>query len=219
MTVDVVLLTLKDTRLHVALHRREKAPFEGKWALPGGYVHPGTDEDSAMSAVRILAEKTGLQSPYLEQLATFASSTRDPRGWSASIAYYAVVAEDLIPPSTPDRLKWVAVDEVRGLPFDHSEIVKAAVARIRSKAVYSSLPVHLMPPQFSLTQLQSVYEAVMDGALDKRTFRRWVEQLDMVQACADGGASRGAHRPAQLYELKPAYMRQLVLAHKTLDLK
>ncbi len=203
VTVDIVLLTLIEGRLSAALVRRDKAPNEGRWTLPGGWVHTDEDEDALASAARILKSKAGLASPYLEQLATFANRYRDSRGWSVSIAYYALVPSQGVEPIGPERLHWRAVDEIRALPFDHLEILKTAVARVRSKTLYSSLPVYLMPETFTLSELQNVYEQVLQTALDKRTFRRRIEELDIVQPVTGKSSEKTDHRPAQRYRLKP----------------
>lgn len=203
VTVDVVLLTLIDGRLCTALVLRDKEPCAGQWTLPGGWVHTAEDEDALSSAARILSNKAGLKSPYLEQLQTFANRYRDSRGWSVSIAYYALVPFKSIGHIAHERLKWRPVDELRALPFDHLQILKTAVERLRSKTLYSSLPVHLMGETFTLPELQRVYEQVLGTELDKRTFRRRIEELDIVQPVSDKTALKAQHRPAQRYRLKP----------------
>ena len=123
VTVDVVLLTLREESLHVALTRREHEPHAGAWTLPGGWVHTDEDEDALAAAVRILKAKAGLDSPYLEQLKTFASRHRDGRGWSVSIAHYALVSSER---AASDKIEWRAVDSIRTLPFDHVDILRTA---------------------------------------------------------------------------------------------
>lgn len=202
VTVDVVLLTLLEGKLLTALVRRMKEPQQGAWTLPGGFVHAEEDADDLAAANRILVEKAGLHSPYLEQLYTFADALRDSRGWSVSIAHYALVPYDVVQKSTHENLKWVPVDDINVLPFDHLRILKMAVSRVRSKTFYSSLPVHLMPKRFTLTELQRVYEALLGAPLDKRSFRRRIEELDIVEEVAGVLSEGGAHRPAQLYRRK-----------------
>src|SRR5688572_1154380 len=213
VTVDVVILSLIGDALRVALAKREQDPHAGAWTLPGGWVHTDEDEDAVAAASRILAAKAGLASPYLEQLQTFASRHRDGRGWSVSIAYYALV------PATEarsQRVEWRQVDAIRSLPFDHLEILRAAVERVRSKTAYSSLPVHLMPPTFTLSELQRVYEQVLGTGLDKRTFRRRIEELELVEAAPGARSEGAAHRPAQRYRVKRRFGRELALAQRTL---
>jgi 8-oxo-dGTP diphosphatase len=213
VSVDVVILSLREDALHVALARREQAPSAGEWTLPGGWVHADEDEDSLAAASRILKAKAGLDSPYLEQLQTFASRHRDPRGWSVSIAYYA-----LVPSTGADggRVRWRPVDEIKSLPFDHLEILETAVERVRSKTAYSSQPVHLKPPTFTLTELQTVYEQVLGTTLDKRTFRRRIEELNLVEAAPGARAENAAHRPAQRYRVKRRFGRALAVSDRNL---
>ncbi len=212
VTVDVVLLTLLDGELHTALLLRDREPCAGVWTLPGGWVHPAEDEDALAAAARILKTKAGLGSPYLEQLKTFASRHRDARGWSVSIAYYALIPFENHVGS--DHLQWRAVDSIRSLPFDHLEILKTAVERVRSKTAYSSLPVHLMPETFTLSELQRVYEQVLGCSLEKRTFRRRIEELDLVQRAAGKSDTGGAGRPAQHFRVKRRH-RSLAMLDRT----
>jgi 8-oxo-dGTP diphosphatase len=213
VTVDIVILSLIGESLCVALAKREQDPHAGAWTLPGGWVHTDEDEDAVAAASRILAAKAGLTSPYLEQLQTFASRHRDGRGWSVSIAYYALVPAI---EARSERVEWRPVDGIRSLPFDHLEILRAAVERVRSKTAYSSLPVHLMPPTFTLSELQRVYEQVLGATLDKRTFRRRIEELDLVEPAQGAKTDGVAHRPAQRYRVKRRFGKELALAQRTL---
>ena len=223
VTVDVVLLTLKGGELHTALILRDKEPSKGEWTLPGGWIHMDEDQDALGAAQRILRTEAGVESPYLEQLETFASRHRDERGWSVSIGYYALVPSDI---QAEDRgrglIRWRPVDEIRSLPFDHLQILRAAVARVRSKTLYSSLPVHLMPVTFTLRELQEVYEQLLGAKLDKRSFRRRIEELGVVEKAtrtAVKAADRPAHahRPAQLYQRRRHC--ELVTSDRNLGIK
>lgn len=209
VTVDIVLLTLLDGVLHAGLTQRDKAPALGAWTLPGGWVHTDRDQDADDAAARILRDKAGIVSPYLEQLRTFSGMHRDSRGWSLSVSYYAVVpglirdgAEDRGDTREDDRFRWAAVDGLRSLPFDHAQILRTAVERVRSKTLYSSLPVHLMPGAFTLGELQRTYEQVLGAELDKRGFRRRIDELDVIEEIPGAFTSGGSHRPAQLYRKK-----------------
>ena len=208
-TVDVVLLTLLEGALHVALLAREHAPWAGQLALPGGYVHPQEDASAQASAVRVLQHKARVVSPYLEQLATFSGPARDPRGWSVAVAYYALVPSCVL--QVHAALQWLPVHQLPPLAFDHAEMVAAAVARVRGKSQYSSLPVHLCAEPFTLPQLQLVYEAVLGEALNKVSFRRKMEEWGMLEPVPGALQGGGAHRPAQLYRLRPPFRRQLSL--------
>ena len=217
VSVDVVLLTLVEGELHVVLLRRAHAPFAGVWALPGGYIHADVDAHAQASAARVLRDKAGIEGAYLEQLATFSGPARDPRGWSVAIAYCALIpAQSLaaVQNSADDGagLKLVPVSALIQLPFDHAAIVAAAVARVRSKSQYSSLPVHLCGPQFTLPQLQQVYEHVLGEPLNKVSFRRKMDEMALLEPVPGAMQAGGAHRPAQLYRVREAFRQELALS-------
>lgn len=215
-TVDIALLTLVDDVLHVLLLRRDREPFAGSLALPGGYVHAQADHSAEDAAARVLREKAGIVSPYLEQLATFSGPGRDPRGWSLSVAYCALLPAGLLAVDGAERqLRPVA--KLPALPFDHGRIVDAAVQRVRSKSQYSSLPVYLCGEAFTLPQLQAVYEAVLGEPVNKVSFRRKMEELGMLEAIPGAQTSGGAHRPAQLYRLRREYRHALSLLDRGLN--
>ena len=201
--VDVVLLTLKDGRLHIGLAYRNQPqePFPDTWCLPGGYIHPQSDQDAADTARRVLHDKAGITAPYLEQLITVSGPARDPRGWSASIVYYALVPAHIAPAGS-DRFAWFDAQEVsrRTLPFDHATIIATALERVRSKTRYSALPLYLMPPVFTLTELLKVYEQVVDGKIERRSFIRRIEEMDVIEET--GGFQQEGHRPAKQYRVK-----------------
>jgi ADP-ribose pyrophosphatase YjhB (NUDIX family) len=211
-TVDVVIFTLRDDGLQVLLVQRPaqiagapREPFPGQWALPGGFVDIGRDGDLAQCALRKLKEKTGVAAPYLEQLGSWGSATRDPRGWSATHVYFA-----LLPATLPIKAGANAADArwflVAGntvtvpLAFDHAQILDAALQRLRNKVEYTSLPAYLLPHEFTLTELQGAYETVLGRPLEKSAFRTRVMAAQLVQAVSK--VREGANRPAQLYRLK-----------------
>jgi len=214
-TVDVVLLTLEDNALKVALLKRDREPFKGVAALPGGFIHPDEDADIQDAALRVLREKTAIEPPYLEQLATFSGPARDPRGWSVSVVYYALVPFDVIDKAGHQDVKLANVDKPLNLPFDHRTIIDTAVARLRSKSQYSSLPCYLAGDAFTLPQLQRIYEALMGESLNKVSFRRKMTEMDMLEP-VEGEFAGGAHRPAQLYRLKPELRDRLTLIERGL---
>lgn len=207
-TVDVVLLTLKEGALHAVLLRRQEPPHEGKLALPGGYIHAQDDANAWAAAQRVLFEKTCIKSPYLAQLATYSGAKRDPRGWSMSVVYYALVALALVPEQDP-RLSLAPVNRLPALAFDHASMVDLAVSRVRSKSQYSSLPVYLCGERFTLPRLQAIYEAVLGEAINKVSFRRKVHELGMLEPLEGEFEAGEAHRPAQVYTLRPAYKHEL----------
>lgn len=207
-TVDVVLLTLKDQALHVVLLKRQSEPYAGVPALPGGYIHIQEDKTAWDAAARVLRDKTGIVSPYLEQLATYSGGDRDPRGWSMSIVYYALVPPEVLPVGH-DELMLVPVGRLPKLPFDHRSMVDLAVSRVRSKSLYSSLPVYLCGERMTLPQLQAVYEAVLGESINKVSFRRKMDELGMLEPVEGELETGAAHRPAQVYRLRREYKRAL----------
>lgn len=215
-TIDAVLLTIQDDRLCVVLSKRDNEPYANQDALPGGYIHPQEDRDSLDAAVRILQQKTRLIPPYLEQLRTFAGASRDPRGWSISVVYFALVNDDLINSAQQPGLAICPVDELRRLPFDHNEIIATAVDRIRNKSQYSSLPCYLAGENFTLPRLQKIYEACLGEDLNKVSFRRKMDELDVLEEMPGQTESKGAHRPAQVYGLKREFKNRLKLLERGL---
>jgi 8-oxo-dGTP diphosphatase len=215
-TVDVVLLTIENDRLMVAVHERENEPFKGALALPGGYVHTDEDGNAFDAAMRVIESKTGIAPPYLEQLLTFAGPQRDPRGWSLSVAHYALVPAELIAQANRPTVRLLPVDRPLALPFDHEAIVQQAVERLRNKSQYSSLPCFLAGDTFTLPQLQRIYEVLMDEPLNKVSFRRKISEMDMLEPVEGRFDAPGAHRPAQLYRLKAGYRQRLITLERGL---
>jgi len=199
-TVDVALFTLREGALCVLLARRDREPYAGQLALPGGFVHVDEDADTAATAARVLAQKAGVARPYLEQLYTFSGKVRDPRGWSIAVAYYALVPETRLG-APAAGVELVHVDRLPALPFDHERIVATALYRLRGKSTYSALPAYLLPDQFTIQELHQVYQQVIGVRLDKASFRRKIEDQEIVEPVA-GERRGGAHRPAQLYRLR-----------------
>ena len=178
--------------------RRPREPFAGTWALPGTVVREG--EELQAAARRILAEGGGLGRPrHLEQLATFGAPGRDPRGRVFSVSYLALVPR---PTAALAESRWFAVAQPPSLAFDHATILNSAVERLRAKLTYSNVAYGLLPDEFTLSELQAVYEAVLGRDLDKRNFRKRVVALDLVAETS--GQRRGPHRPAQLYRFTDA---------------
>lgn len=210
-TVDVVLLTIKDNALQVALLERAHAPFAGQLALPGGYIHVDQDVDAHAAAMRVVKEKCAVVPPYLEQLSTFSGPTRDPRGWSVSIAHYALVPFAVFASALQPYVKLRPVDSTLGLPFDHDSMLAQAVERLRNKSQYSSLPCFLAGEVFTLPQLQRIYEVLIGEPINKVSFRRKIAEMDMLDAVEGGFEAAGAHRPAQQYRLKSAFRQRLML--------
>lgn len=219
VTVDAVLFALHERRLHVVLTRRPNEPFAGQWALPGGYVHKQEDADSLAAALRVLRSKTGIAPPYLEQLYSFADGARDPRGWSVSLSYFALVDQAVLASAQSAGVgasfDLVDVGAVPRLSFDHNRIVDVALKRLRDKSAYSTLPCYLLPEQFTFAQVHETYEHVMGVALDKSAFRRKLNEMDVLEECK-GQRVGGAHRPAQLFRVKPDVSHRLRLLERPL---
>jgi 8-oxo-dGTP diphosphatase len=219
VTVDVVLFALHDRQLHVVLSRRPNEPFAGQWALPGGYVHKQEDTDSLAAALRVLRTKTGIVPPYLEQLYSFADGARDPRGWSVSLSYFALVDQAVLATAQADAsgpdFDLVNVNAVPRLSFDHNRIFEVALRRLRDKSAYSTLPCYLLPEQFTFAQVHETYEHVMGVALDKSAFRRKLTEMDVLEECK-GQRIGGAHRPAQLFKVKSEVANRLRLLERPL---
>lgn len=203
VTVDVVLLTLREERLQVALLPRANEPFQGRAALIGGYVHTDDDADAEQAARRILLAKAGLEGLFCEQLQTFASRDRDPRDWSVSIAYFALVPYGVLQAAEEVGLTLHPADAPPRLPFDHNAIVASALARLRGKGSYSTIPARLLPEVFTLPELQQVYEIVMGERLDQSAFRRKIADLDLLEELlGEKRQTATARRPTTLYRLK-----------------
>lgn len=200
VTVDAVLLTLRAGGLEIALHQRDRAPFKGAMALPGGVVHADEDDSTEASIRRVLREKTGFEPRYLEQLQVFSGPQRDPRQWSLSVSYVALVPVAELEAAAGQGLRFVSVDALPALAFDHAAIVAAAVARLRGKSSYSTLPFFLLPERFTLTELQHTYEAILQTRLEKSNFRRKMDAWGVLEPTGD--FVTGAQRPARLYRLK-----------------
>src|SRR5512136_1123534 len=201
VTVDVVIFNLAEQDLKVLLVRRAHPPFEGQWAIPGGFVEANESIDDA--ARRELEEETGVRDVYLEQLYTFGNPERDPRGRVITVAYFALMAGDVPTRAGDDAAAaaWHSVYSLPALAFDHAEILKYALQRLRYKLEYTSVGFELLPNEFTLTELQSAYETVLGEKLDKRNFRRRI--LDAgVLAETSRHRAEGQGRPAQLYRYK-----------------
>lgn len=197
VTVDVVLFTIRDRKLHLLLIRRLAKPFENRYALPGGFVRENESLDTA--AIRELGEETGVAHVYLEQLYTFGDPKRDPRGRVITVAYYALVPPDQALEAGTDAsdAAWFPITELPPLAFDHRKIAEYAHQRIRNKLEYTNVGFELLPDRFTLTELQLVHEAILGQALDKRNFRRKIIQKGIVKPTKEW--QQTGRKPAQLY--------------------
>jgi 8-oxo-dGTP diphosphatase len=201
VTVDLVLLTIRQGELAVLLIRRGIPPFEGQWALPGGFVLPAEDLDAA--AARELREETGLDpsSGHFEQLATYGAPGRDPRGRVVTVAYLALLPDLPTPVAGSDAAgaDWVAVAAASPLAFDHARILADGVERARAKLEYTPLATAFCPPSFTIAELRAVYETVWRTTLDPRNFHRKVTGAENFIEPTGETAIRDRGRPAQLF--------------------
>lgn len=206
VTVDIVIFTILEERLHVLLVRRGIPPFEGKWAIPGGFVKE--DESLDEAARRELVEETGVADVYLEQLYSFGAPKRDPRGRVVTVAYFALISPAYVRSgSDAAEAGWKPMKALPPLAFDHAEILDYALERLRNKLDYTTVGFQLLPAEFTLSELQQVYETILDRRLDKRNFRRKIALLGIVRAT---GRTRSAgRRPAQLYSFEARKFEKL----------
>ncbi len=199
VTTNVVIFTLLDEQLRLLLIKRPREPFMGYWALPGGFID--LYEDLEASAMRALERETGVTGVYLEQLYTFGRPDRDPRERVITVAYYALVPFDRVRLRDDESVGWFAVESMPTLALDHEEIVQRAMQRLSAKVDYSTIALQFMPEEFTLSELQGVYETILRERLDKRNFRKWVLGLQHIEET--GGERRdGSHRPARLYRAR-----------------
>jgi 8-oxo-dGTP diphosphatase len=200
VTVDVVIITLRGEELQVLLVKRDIAPFKGRWAIPGGFVH--LNESLEAAARRELREETGVTDVYLEQLYTFGDPGRDPRGRVISVAYIALVPAPLMVEAGSDarEARWWPQRDLPALAFDHDKIVQLALTRLRYKIEYSAVGFRLLPPDFTLSELQRAYEIILGEPLDKRNFRRRIMEAAVIEPTDDVRSGEG--RPARLYRFR-----------------
>lgn len=199
LTVDCVIFGFDEDVLKVLLIERGLEPFQGCWALPGGFVR--VDETLEEAARRELQEETGLKRVFLEQLYTFGAVARDPRERVVSVAYYALVKlSDHRATAATDaaRAQWFPVAQSPKLAFDHGDILALARQRLQGKVRYQPIGFELLPPKFTLSQLQHLYEAVLETKLDKRNFRKKVLALGLLLPLPETQMT-GRHRPARLF--------------------
>lgn len=209
VTVDCVVFGLDEEDLKIILIERDVEPYKGRWALPGGFVH--IDESLEEAAMRELKEETGIENVFLEQLYTFGDVNRDPRDRVISVAYYALVnlRDHKIKAATDAKsAAWFSTDDVPKLAFDHNKILDVALKRLRGKVRYEPIGFELLPGKFTLTQLQRLYEKILEQEIDKRNFRKkilgmeFLKELDEVQMDV-------AHRAARLYTFDERKYHQL----------
>lgn len=199
-TVDNVIFGFEEGSLQVLLIKRNIEPALGEWALPGNFVEPNEALDDACG--RVLEQLTGVRNVYLEQVRTFGKVDRHPYGRVITVAYYSLVKSsdfELFPSSIARKAKWQPVSEIDKLPFDHNEILQACLERLKLRVRARPVGFELLPPKFTLTELQNLYEAILETELDKRNFRKKILSMDLLVDLNE--LQEGvAHRPAKLYQ-------------------
>lgn len=202
VTVDIILFTFQNDQLKTLLIQRKNEPYQGGWALPGGFVR--IEEDLQDAALRELAEETNVTDVYLEQLYTFGQPGRDPRARVVTVAYFTLLSADEVATKQvrggddAGDARWWNIYHLPELAFDHERILDYAITRLRWKLEWTALGFLLLPEEFTLSELQRVYEVVLNEKLDKRNFRRKMLSSDVLEET--GNLREGDHRPARLYQ-------------------
>ncbi|MGN5954478.1 NUDIX hydrolase [Sphingobacterium lactis] len=211
-TIDCVILTFDEGKLKVLLAERNEYPYKDWWALPGYFVNKYEEMEDAVA--RILFEMTGLKDIYMDQLAAFAGVKRHPEGRILTVAYMALVQMEEVKnkiasfTSYMRQLKWFSVDELPELAFDHREIIDLSLDRLKKTISFSTTPYELLPNKFTLTQLQQVFEALLNKKLDKRNFRKKINNLGYLKELNE--VQKGvSYRAAKLYSFdKKKFQKQ-----------
>ena len=200
VTTDCVIFGYNGKDLNILLIERGIEPFKGKWALPGGFVQ--MDESTEEGALRELEEETGVKNVYIEQLYTFSEVERDPRGRVISVAYFALVKStdySVVGGDDAKSVKWFPIREIPSLAFDHDMILRVAHQRLKAKIRYQPIGFELLDEEFTIPELQSLYEAVLDVQFDRRNFNRKIMSLEILVSLdkKDAGV---AHRAARYFK-------------------
>lgn len=196
ITVDVVILTLKNNQIQVLLVKRVNEPFKGKWAIPGGYVRLSENLDQA--ALRVLKERTNVDNIYLEQLYTFGDPLRHPNARVITCAYFALVRAEDLNITVSSEVGWHKVSDLPPLAFDHKEIIEYSMKRTRERLELCPVAYQLLNEKFTLTEMQKAYELIMGKKLDKRNFRKKALSTDGLIEL-DEYTKSSSKRPARLY--------------------
>lgn len=211
LTTDCVIFGFDESDLKVLLIQRGIEPYKGKWAFPGGFVN--MDENTEDGAKRELFEEAGLKDVFIEQLYTFSDVDRDPRGRVVSVAYYALVSLINNTPTAGDdakNAKWFSIHDVPSLAFDHDKILRMALYRLKGKIRYQPIGFELLPEKFTLTDLQHLYEVILETSIDKRNFRKKIQKMDLLVEL-DEKQQGVAHKAATFYKFDKKKYEQLSL--------
>lgn len=209
LTIDSVIMQLINNQLCVLLIQRNREPFKGSWALPGGYSAAGEQTQEAMQ--RIVKAKAGItikDLPLVKQLYTFDTVARDPRGHAVSVTYMGL-GKDIAPAlGDTQNPQFFPVNDLPKLAYDHADIIAYAHKRLSSKITYTNAVFALLPRLFTLSQLQSAYEAIFGRELDKRNFRKKFLSFGLIKETNET-YREGAHRPAKLYTFNKQSLESL----------
>lgn len=203
VTTDCVVFGFDGGGLSVLLVERGLEPFKGCWALPGGFLK--MDETVEQCAARELREETGVKDIFIEQLGAFSDVDRDPRGRVVTIAFYALVRQSsyaVIGGDDAAKASWFALTDVPRLAFDHDRILRVAEKHLRMKIHFEPIGFHLLDKKFTMQQLQSIYESILDTHFDRRNFRKKMLSLGYINQL-DEQVEGTAHRKPYLYAFDP----------------
>ena len=214
ITVDNVIFGFDDGEIKILLIKRGTTPFKGKWALPGDFAYP--NENLEFASARVLKELTGLSNVYLEQVQSFGHPERHPNGRVITVAYFSLVKISdfaLQASGWASGAQWLSLKEIPELAFDHNEILNACFRKLQRRVRVQPIGFELLPPKFTLTDLQQLYHAILlpppDKNIDKRNFRKKILAMDLLIDLNE--LQEGvAHRPAKLYRFDPAKYEKLV---------
>jgi len=205
VAVDTVIFTVKDNDLYTLVIKRLHEPFKDQWTLVGGFIDVDKDESIEDTAKRKLAEKTGVLTPYVEQVETIGNATRDPRGWSMTTAYFALISSDNVELKSMRGAvdtKWTKIVDnniVEKLAYDHEQILSNCLDRLRSKVLYTTLPAYLLPDEFTISEMQKIYEIILGKTIDRKSFQRRMFNANILEETGD--MKESGRRPAKLYRL------------------
>ncbi len=208
-TVDIVCLAIVNNSVQILLTKRNRYPYKDKLSLPGGFIQLNTDTDLEKAARRAISEKTNLKTAYIEQVLTIGNNNRDSRGWSITTVYLALMTEEEHASQKGKENEdciWMTLEEIQKLrlAFDHKSLIEIAFERLQSKSKYTSLPLHLLRSEFTLTEAQKVFEIILEMSLEKKSFRRRLLGAEIIQSTGKETAT-GA-RKAATFTLQEKHM-------------
>jgi len=209
LTADCVIFGFTEGKLNILLIERGIEPFKGQWAFPGGFVN--MDESTEEAAIRELKEETNLEKVYMEQLCTVSTPNRDPRGRVVSVVYFALVKPENFAPTAGDdagKAAWFSLADVPKLAFDHDNILKTAIHRLKGKIRYQPVGFELLPEKFIFSELQSIYETVLEVKLDRRNFRKKLISSGLLTEL-DEKQQNTSHRPASYFNFNKEKYKEL----------